>query len=440
MKLKDLLARLAAIKTEAKAICDAADSDNAGDITEDQKKVFDALMVEKDEVNANIKRLEQLGDMDASAGRVTEPSAPANPDPGPRATVHDRAEEDPMRGFAHVADFAMAVRAASARPGAEAYGLDPRLNIGADAPTNFHRETGSSDGFMVPPMIVQTVWDMIFDGEGILNAVAPEPTESNQVQISRDESTPWSSTGLQANWASEGVQLSPSRLLTEQSNVQLHKLHAFVTATEELLSDAPRLNNRLTKGAAAVIKWVADDAIVLGDGVGKPLGWQTSGALVTIAKEAAQAADTIVSANVLKMFARLLAIQSRGAFWLAHKSTLPQLAVLTIGNQPVYTQVGTGIQDMPAARLLGMPIVWSEHAQVVGDLNDINLVSPMGYYATTKAGGMKFAQSMHLFFDFDVQAFRWTFRLGGQPYLSAPVTPANGGDTLSHFITLAARA
>jgi hypothetical protein len=36
-------------------------------------------------------------------------------------------------------------------------------------------------------------------------------------------------------------------------------------------------------------------------------------------------------------------------------------------------------------------------------------------------------------------AFRWLFRLGGQPFLSAPVTPAQGSNTRSHFIALAAR-
>ena len=47
---------------------------------------------------------------------------------------------------------------------------------------------------------------------------------------------------------------------------------------------------------------------------------------------------------------------------------------------------------------------------------------------------------MHLYFDYGAQAFRWTFRLGGQPHMSAPVTPARSAATKSHFVALAARA
>ena len=56
-----------------------------------------------------------------------------------------------------------------------------------------------------------------------------------------------------------------------------------------------------------------------------------------------------------------------------------------------------------------------------------------------KTGGVKFAASIHLFFDFAVNAYRWMFRIGGQPILSAPVSPAKGSDTESHFVTLATR-
>ena len=66
-------------------------------------------------------------------------------------------------------------------------------------------------------------------------------------------------------------------------------------------------------------------------------------------------------------------------------------------------------------------------------------MAPGGYYSSVKSGGIKFAASMHLYFDYDIEAFRWTFRMGGQPYLSAPVSQAKGSQTLSHFITLAER-
>lgn len=52
---------------------------------------------------------------------------------------------------------------------------------------------------------------------------------------------------------------------------------------------------------------------------------------------------------------------------------------------------------------------------------------------------MKNSISMHLWFDQDLVAFKWTLRVGGQPWLQAPVARKSGGNTLSHFVVLAAR-
>jgi UV DNA damage endonuclease len=62
-----------------------------------------------------------------------------------------------------------------------------------------------------------------------------------------------------------------------------------------------------------------------------------------------------------------------------------------------------------------------------------------GYRAITKAGGEEFATSMHLWFDQGVEAFRLTFRMDGQPVLSAAITPPNSAVTRSHFATIAVR-
>jgi len=423
--------RLGEIRDEAQALVDAADAreQNPGQFTEEESAKFDALMEEKAKVESDISRLQQLESMDQGQGRQTKPAEPK--------VTHqkERVEDDPMKGFESAQDFALAVKGASI-PGGD---VDNRLRI-LGAPSNYHRETSSSDGYMVPPAVRDTVWNLVFEDEGILNSVNPEPTESNQVQLPVDESTPWSADGVQANWASEGSQFSASRLTTEARNVHLNKLYSFVLATEELLEDAPRLQNRVTQGAAAAIRWKADEAIVNGDGTGKPLGWFNSGALVNVAKESGQSADTITTQNVTAMYARLLQQRAAGAYWMVHQSTLPQLMTLSIGNQPIWTPPNAGLRAAPGGMLLGLPVRFSEHAQVLGDKGDIQLVAPQGYYAAVKSGGLKFATSMHLYFDYDIEAFRWTFRMGGQPYLSAPVSPAKGSDNLSHFITLAERA
>lgn len=335
-----------------------------------------------------------------------------------------------MNGFESFAEFGLAVKNAS-RPGGA---IDERLA----APSNYHREGGSSDGYMVPPAMRDTIWDLVFNEGSILDMVDREPTNSNSVEMLADETTPWGATGIQAYWRSEGSQMTASRLDTDARQVKLNELYAFVSATDELLEDAPRLNRRLTNGAARAIRWKASDAIIYGSGAGQPQGWFGSGALVTVAKETSQTADTIVAANVAKMYSRSL--NPGGSVWLANSDTLPQLMTMTLGDQPIWTPPSTGFQNAPGGFLFGRPVMLSEHAKTVGDKGDIQFVDPMGYYAVTKSTGVKFDSSIHLYFDYNVTAFRWTFRFGGQPYLSAPVSPANGSNTKSHFVVLAARA
>ncbi|MEQ8409120.1 MAG: phage major capsid protein [Gammaproteobacteria bacterium] len=434
MKRSDKLrAKLGEIRNEAQAIVDQADAENEGVMTDEQSTSFDALMDKKKSIEAQITQAEELEAMEAGTGRQTSPADPGKAPANSLARTNPTAEEDPMRGFSSAADFGRAVHAACL-PGGD---RDSRLNI-LGAPSNFHQESGQSEGYEVPPQMRDTIWELMFEEENLLSVIGPEPTESNQVGVVTDESTPWGATGVQANWAAEGTQFSASKLESKMDQMKLHKLYAFVLATDELLEDAPRLNARLTKGASQAIRFKSDMALVEGSGAGQPLGWMSSNALITVPKETSQTAATINATNVSKMYARLFGSANR-AFWLCNRNTLPQLITMTIGNQPIWTPPTSGMKDAPGGMLLGLPIRFSEHAETLGTAGDIQLVNPEGYYAANKAGGIQFASSIHLYFDYGIQAFRWTFRLGGQPLLSGPIT-ANKGDTKSHFITLATRS
>ena len=107
---------------------------------------------------------------------------------------------------------------------------------------------------------------------------------------------------------------------------------------------------------------------------------------------------------------------------------------------PIARNRSAGCREAPGGRLLGRPILFTEHAKTVGDKGDLQLVNPNGYEAFRKQSGVQFAESIHLYFDYNIRAFRWIFRIGGQPVLSAPVSPAKGSNTKSHFVALADRA
>lgn len=417
-----LLQERADLIREQAAIFDRAEREGNA-LSDEDKRRDDEIAARLEALSDDIRREERRRE----AERLVDPIADAN-----MRRVDEAAGRDGRAGFRDLADFGRAVLQAS-RPGGM---IDERLRFGA-APTGFHQETGTAEGYMVPPEFRQEIWRLVYNNEDLLGMVKPEPTQSNAVELLADETTPWGSTGILAYWRAEGSQMTTSKLGTKLRQVRLFELYAFVTASDELLQDAPRLNNRLTVGAAQAIRWKCSEAIMNGTGSGQAQGWMTSPALLTQAAEGGQAAGTIVPANVAKMYARCL--QPGQGIWFVNQDTLPQLFTMTLGNYPIYMPPQSGFQNAPGGMLLGRPIHISEHCKSIGTSGDIQFVNLDGYYATTRDAGPQFASSIHLYFDYGLDAFRWTFRFGGEPFLSAPMSPANGSNTKSHFVALAAR-
>lgn len=370
----------------------------------------------------------------AAASKLEEAMAPFAAVEGVPYTVPAQAinrEEEGRAGFTSLGDFARSVhRAMNPNIGIR----DERLNQAAA-----HQEQGTGEAFMVPAAFANTIWDAVEEQNSFLDQTTSEITSQNQVSLPSDESTPWGANGIQALWRNELDQLTESNLLTETADVKLNELFAFATSSEELLEDVPLLNSRLERGASRAISWKLGEGIFRGDGAGKLEGFLNSPALVSQAKESAQSADTIVQANISKMYTRMFPSSINRAKWLGNIDILPQLQVMTIGNYPVYLPP-SGLAAAPHGMLMGRPIEWTEHANTIGDVGDLVFADLTGYYTVRKATGVKFAQSMHLYFDYNKQAFRWVLRIGGQTLLSAPISPAYGGSTKSHFVALAERA
>lgn len=359
------------------------------------------------------------------------------------ATVRDLSEDDPKRGFRNMADFALSVKGACKPNGRQ----DPRLaplespELLAAAPTGYYEHgDDSGEGYLVPPAMRNEIWQLIFAAEGILEFLGPQPTSSNAVSLVKDETTPWGSSGIQAAWLDAGEQLTPTKANKKRVLNELFRLGAFVLEDDQLADDHPRLANNLTVGAAGAINWKAEEACIFGDGVGKPLGFAKTGGnpLVVQAKEGSQAADTIVALNIANMFARC--IDPTRASWLVSKDTLPQIMTLTVSGNLIWSPVNAAFKEAPGGFLLGRPIRFSRHCAKLGDQGDVMFVDPTGYQLDVHSTGLKFDSSIHLYFDYAMRAYRWLFRIGGQPILSAPVVQAKGQPTESHFITLAARS
>ena len=428
-KIEELIA-------SAMGILDTADEATEGVLTEEQQTEYDGIMSKVASLKSQLERRAAIDAMKADLDAPLPVKANIQPTTGLEVKA---GQEDPQGGFGgdeHA--FAMAVVAACSPVGH----VDERLRIVADDPTSPHKGVGTAEGFMIPADMRDGIWELVREEPDILNLLTIEPTQSNRVNLVADETTPWAATGVQANWQNEAGKFTETNLDTEGRSVPLHKLVVLVTATEEILEDAPLLNNRLTVRAAEAIRWKASEAVVKGTGAGQPLGWNPAaggGPLIAVEPEGGQAADTITAQNVADMYSRMIPSGHSDGVCISNPDTLPQFLTMTLGNQPIWTPPQSGFANAPGGFLFGRPIMLSQHAETVGDEGDIYYISPSGYYATNKAAGIKAASSIHLFFAHDVQAFRWTFRFGGEPFLSKAVAANNGPNTQSHFVALAER-
>lgn len=430
---------LAVLRTEARATAKRQQERLNTAITENRDLTAEEEAADKADgeklarLTAQIQRAEAA--MAAASAIGADPASPP-PSTGPPAATVPASARPPLDngGFRNLADFACAVRLAN-----PAAGQDFRRDDRLAAPANVHMEQGDAAGsYLVPAEFRQQIVNLVFDdgNDPIMDLISPDPTSSNRVIGLGDMTTPWGASGIRAAWRSEGEQMQPSRTELTPRETKLGELYAFVLATEELLEDAPRVSTLLTTHAAAAIRWKAADAFMYGDGVEKPLGWLESQAAIMVAKEAGQAAASLVRQNIAKMFSRM--IMPTQASWLANSDTLPALMELkTDAGVPLWFP---NYQAAPGGTLLGRPVVFNEHSRSIGQYGDLQFVNPNGYEAFRKQNGVSFADSIHLYFDYNIRAFRWVFRIGGQPVLSKPVAPAQGANTKSHFVALAERA
>jgi len=224
----------------------------------------------------------------------------------------------------------------------------------------------------------------------------------------------------------------------------LHKLTGLVYVTDELLEDSvisiePII--RSTFGQA--IAFVQDYDFLRGTGVNQALGVFNAAnpALIPVAIEAGQDADTILFENIINMWMRMYPAGHAKAVWVANINTFAQLAAMTMdvgaGGVPVWMPAG-GVSGLPYQTLMGRPLLFTEKMATLGDLYDIGLVD-FSQYIIAEKGGLKFATSMHVAFVNDEQCFRFVMRYDGQPWWLSTLTPMVGA-TLSPFVTLAERA
>lgn len=456
-KIDELKSSLLDFNEQIQSIQALADSETR-ELTDDEEKTIKVLFNQFESTENEIARRERILSQTAklmqSQGRQTSPQMPEpqNQAPAPAApgTAHRTTttriqliEDRGKWGWHNMGEFAAAVRLASNNAGQ----LDPRLI--ANAPSTYSTEgVGADGGFAVPPDFRETIVEKVMGEESLMARTDKMVTGSNSITFPKDETTPWDSTGgIQAYWEGEGKQLTQSKLALQDETLRLNKLTALIPVTEELLDDAPSLSSYLGRKVPEKFDFKVQDAIINGTGVGKPKGILNAASLVSVAKETtspSQTADTVAYENIVKMWSRMYAPSRSRSVWLINQDVEPQLDLMAFSRTatqpvPVYLPAGAA-SSTPYATLKGRPVIPVQACQTLGDKGDIILADLSQYLTVTKVGGVRSDVSIHLYFDYDMAAFRFILRIAGQPWWGSAITPKNGSNTLGCFVTLDERA
>jgi HK97 family phage major capsid protein len=421
------------------AIVAAADEDER-ELSDDELATIDANTASIAKFDKQIEARKALEPV--ATGRKTAPEAVAKGERKVPAAARDTARH----GFHNMGEFAKSVRAHASG----SVELESVRKLTNAATTYGNEGSGADGGFLVPPEFASMIWKKVEGEENLMSRCTELTPSGNSMTLPKDETTPWGTSGIQAYWESEAATASQTKAVFESSTLRLYKLMALAPVTDELLEDSSGFESWIAAKVPSIIAHKINTAIVSGTGAGQPLGILNSASLVSVAKETSQPADTVWFANINKMWSRMYAPWRRNAVWLINQDIEPSLhgmAFQATGASsmlpgtsavPAYLPMN-GLSSSPYATLMGRPVVPVSAAKTVGDQGDIILVDLKQYWVLRKAAGLRTDTSMHLYFDQAVTAFRFIFRINGQPAWSSTISPENGSNTLSWAVALDAR-
>jgi HK97 family phage major capsid protein len=348
-------------------------------------------------------------------------------------------------GFENMGEFLSALYRKSKGEGYDAR-LEP-LQVRASI-----TETGppSEGGFMVPTQFVERALNENLEDTVLLqlcdrqimttNAMTMPAFVDNSHSATAPFGITWTMIAEAGSWGT--LQGTPFRSM----ELNAHKAGALFLVSNEWLSDSSAgIKQRLENIWRASLRWFVEDLLWAGTGAGEPLGALIGGGALSIPIETGQHKDTILTENVVNMWARLRPGSHSRAIWACNASCFPQLATLVLsvgtGGSPVSlltTNQGSGIAGAPSTAILGRPLYISEHLPALGDAGDLVLCDPTLYLLGDRQQ-IILDVSPHVRFESDQTVFRASARLDAQPIYSEVLTPKNGS-TCSWLVMIADRA
>lgn len=315
---------------------------------------------------------------------------------------------------------------------------DPRLKR-LKAPLGMNEGTQSEGGFLLEPTIAADFLMPIHE-VGVFSRLArrlPVSAKSNFGWINGIDETSRATGsrfgGVQGYWVAEAGSVTATKPKFKRVDWELNKLSVLMYITEEQLEDVAQTSEIARLSAGEELLFLVNDAILNGNGVGKPLGIMNSGSLVSATR---LDANKVQHADIIAMWQRLHPRNRANAAWFINSEVEPQLDSLllssTVGSvEPRFVNYGPD----GVLRIKGKPVYVTEFNQALGTVGDI-VLADMSDYLLWEKGAIKSSANPWIQWLTDEEAFKFTYRVDGKPATSSAITPFKGSATQSPYVAL----
>jgi HK97 family phage major capsid protein len=415
------------------------------DVADDNQKQKKELDMEKDELKAMFD--EQKTSLEALVtDKATEAAKTAVKDfadslPEIKASFNNVqvTKDEADKPFASIAEQMKAVKAFT-----ESFGKDthPRMKYleSVKAPLGMNEGVPSQGGFLLDPTLTDMFIAPIHEMGAFSSRVSRLPVSANSNygwingvdETSRATGSRWG--GVQGYRRAEAGSVAASKPKFRRINWELKAYEALVYVTEEMLQDVSMTTAIVNKSCIEELQFMANDDILNGDGVGKPLGILNSGALISVSRVAT---SSVSHADILAMYQRLHPQFRGNSAWFVNSEVEPKLNQLyfdaTTSVLSPYVSYG---QD-GVLRIMGKPVIVTEFNAALGTAGDI-LLADVSQYLWWEKGGIQSSVNPWIQWLTSEQAFKFTYRADGQSAYYSAITPYKGTSTQSPFVTLLA--
>ena len=385
--------------------------------SEIEQIVADAVRATKDEVLAAMK------------------AAPA-PDNSGTQPVIEVVLDEADRPFKSIAEQCTAIKNATLTDGRK---MDPRL-LRVKAILGANEGIPADGGYLLDPTLSNEIIKP-------MNEAGPFSSRARKLPVSNNSNYGWingvdeTSRVAGSRWGgvlgyriAEGAAPTASAPKFRRINWELKKYAVLMYATDELLADAAQFNAVAQQSAGEELNFMLNDDILNGLGVGGPLGIMNAGCRVAVAR---LDASVVAHGDILNMWARLHPNFRKNAAWFIAPGVEAQLNALYFTGTTSVLSPYVSYSPDGVFKVMGKPVIVTEFNPALNAAGDI-LLADMSQYLLWEKGNAEAAASMHVAFATDQMAFRFIYRVDGQPAYASALTPYKGSSTTSPFVTLGA--